>query len=144
MFIQIINLISLTTGKTACEGERFCLSGTNSLKTGSAGSGSLNETITMTVLSNANGWAAMGFGLEMSNAIIITGWVNSTNGYTITTMTTGKKKKIPDVSPAQIAYPVDLVRDKPSWAKLAFSFTIKKDNPLHTLVTDDNYIWVTL
>ena len=139
MFIFLLfQLIAVSLGRTACEGETFCITGTS----GSA-SESLNQTmITMTVLSSGKGWAAIGFGREMTNAIIVTGWLNSSSGYTVTTMTTGMTKKIPDLSSIQIATPVELARDKPSWARLAFSFTIRQENPLHSIKMDDNYIWV--
>jgi hypothetical protein len=75
----------------------------------------------LTIHSAAGGWASLGIGASMENAIMIVGWRNSQGGITLSDRrSTDRSMPRPSTSISKI---IDLKVPAPSWATLSFTFT---------------------
>jgi hypothetical protein len=80
------------------------------------------SSVLITVHSSASGWTAFGVGDSMTNAPVTVGWLNSTNGITISDrFATGRR--LPRVATTSSEL-VELRLTAPTWART--SFTVRK------------------
>jgi hypothetical protein len=80
------------------------------------------QNVILTIHTTYTGWASIGFGASMTDAKMIIGWKNSTNGYIVSDrMSTAQRA--PLSSPIQTSQVIPLQGTSPSWAKMSFSIT---------------------
>lgn len=127
MFNCVLLLAAVYAQQKYCRGEDFCAYGMPDPS---------GLYMIFNVFSSAPGWAAIGIGSSMYDAETITGWKNSTNGYSITLgRTNGHVAPIVDSFPQAIGR-VPITVPIPAWAKTSFAFVRPLNS--HQAILKDN------
>ncbi|KAJ3256085.1 hypothetical protein HK103_005768 [Boothiomyces macroporosus] len=84
------------------------------------------SSLTITVHSSAKGWSAVGNGKSMLNADLFVAFRNDSGGYVVV-QSLANAYGLPMQTPNPVAKIVDLAIPAPSWASMAYSFSVPRD-----------------
>ncbi|KAJ3313417.1 SMC5-SMC6 complex localization factor protein 1 [Boothiomyces sp. JEL0838] len=84
------------------------------------------SSLTITVHSSAKGWSAVGNGKGMLNADLFVAFRNDSGGYVVV-QSLANAYGLPMQTPNPVAKIVDLAIPAPSWASMAYSFSVPRD-----------------
>ena len=127
--MQVFSFLSLLVAQVMgfCSGTEYCVY---------AKSDAAGATV-FTVHASASGYASFGLGTRMRDSYIIVGWPVA-NGYAVSERT-GSGHSLP--SYVKDATQVALAVPAPSWAKIAFSVSVKDSDSGATPGRSNNFIW---